>query len=114
MRRLIYASLFLLVSGFLLQLSAQAADKIRIGLPADAGHFTFPLAQTRGLRKEEVFDSELITITGPVANIALSNGDIDYYTGFGSAMRSMLLGLPDRLVDCYRTLPHSVLLCRYV
>jgi NitT/TauT family transport system substrate-binding protein len=112
MRRVIYASLFLLVSGFLLQPSAHAADKIRIGLPADAGHFTFPLAQKRGFLREEGFEAEIITITGPVANIALSNGGIDYYTGFGSAMRSMLQGLPARIVACYRPSPHFVLLGR--
>jgi ABC-type nitrate/sulfonate/bicarbonate transport system substrate-binding protein len=112
MRRIIYASLFLLVSGFLLQPSARAADKIRIGLPGDAGHFTFPLAQKRGFLREEGFEAEIITITGPVANIALSNGDIDYYTGFGSAMRSMLQGLPGRVVACYRPSPHFVLLGR--
>ena len=112
MRRLIYACLFFLASGFFLQPSAQAADKIRIGLPADAGHFTFPLAQQRGFLKEEGFEAEIITITGPVANIALSSGDIDYYTGFGSAMRSMLQGLPGRIVACYRPLPHFVLLGR--
>jgi ABC-type nitrate/sulfonate/bicarbonate transport system substrate-binding protein len=113
MRHLIYASIFLLISGFLLQSSAQASDKIRIGLPADAGHFTFPLAQKRGFLKEEGFEAEIITITGPVANIALSNGDIDYYTGFGSAMRSMVQGLlPSRVVVCYRPSPHFVLLSR--
>ena len=112
MRRLIYACLFLLVSGFLLQPSARAADKIRIGLPGDAGHFTFPLTQKRGFLREEGFEAEIITITGPVANIALSNGDIDYYTGFGSAMRSMLQGLPGRIVACYRPSPHFVLLGR--
>jgi ABC-type nitrate/sulfonate/bicarbonate transport system substrate-binding protein len=113
MRRLIYASIFLLVSGFLLQPSAQAVDKIRIGLPADAGHFTFPLAQKRGFLREEGFEAEIITITGPVANIALTNGDIDYYTGFGSAMRSMLQGLlPSRVVVCYRPSPHFVMLSR--
>lgn len=112
MRSLIYASIFLLVSGFLLQPSAHAVDKIRIGLPADAGHFTLSLAQKRGFLREEGFEAELITITGPVANIALSNGDLDYYTGFGSAMRSMLQGLPGRIVACYRPSPHFVLLGR--
>jgi ABC-type nitrate/sulfonate/bicarbonate transport system substrate-binding protein len=90
-RTIILAVLFGL---FPLQTSAQATDKIRIGLPADAGHFTFPLAQKRGFLKEEGIEAEIITITGPVANIALSNGDIDYYTGFGSGMRLMLQGLP--------------------
>jgi ABC-type nitrate/sulfonate/bicarbonate transport system substrate-binding protein len=113
MRGLIYASIFLLASGCLLQPLAQAVDKIRIGLPADAGHFTLPLAQKRGFLREEAFEAEIITITGPVANVALSNGDIDYYTGFGSAMRAMLQGLlPTRVVVCYRPSPHFVLLAR--
>ena len=113
MRRLIYASTISL--GYLVFFchdSVQAADKISIALPADAGHFTFPLAQKRGFLKEEGIEADIITITGPVANIALSNGDIDYYTGFGSAMRSMLQGLPARIVACYRPLPHFVLLGR--
>src|SRR5215475_1933924 len=97
---------------FFSQAFTDAADKIRIVLPADAGHFTFPLAQKRGFLREEGFEAEIITITGPVANIALSSGDIDYYTGFGSAMRSMLQGLPGRIVACYRPSPHFVLLGR--
>ena len=103
---------WLLLTVFLLDGSVHAADKIRIGMPADAGHFTFPLAQKKGFLKEEGFEAEIITITGPVANIALSNGDMDYYTGFGSGMRSMLQGLPARIVACYRPLPHFVLLGR--
>src|SRR5512133_1119365 len=93
--------------------SVAAADKIRIGLPADAGHFTLPLAQKKGFLKEEGFEAELVTITGPVANIALSNGDIDYYTGFGSAVRAMVQGsLPSRIVACFRPSPHFVLVGR--
>src|SRR6185295_4648299 len=101
-----------LLAIFIFHGSVHAADKITIGLPADAGHFTLPLAQKKGFLKEEGLDAELVTITGPVANIALSNGDIDYYTGFGSGMRSMLQGLPARIVACYRPLPHFVLLSR--
>jgi NitT/TauT family transport system substrate-binding protein len=98
---------------FLLHNSIDAADKIRIGLPADAGHFTLPLAQKKGFLKEEGFDAELITLTGQVANIALASGEIDYYTGFGSAMRAMLQGLlPTRIVVCYRPAPHFVLIVR--
>ena len=97
----------------LLHTTVHAADKIRIALPADAGHFTFPLAQKRGFLKEEGIEAELVTITGPVVNIALANGDIDYYTGFGSTMRAMLQGLlPARIVVCYRPSPHFVILGR--
>ena len=100
-----------LLAIFIFQGSVHAADKIRIGLPADAGHFTLPLAQKKGFLKEEGFEAELVTITGPVANIALSNGDIDYYTGFGSAVRAMVQGsLPSRIVALPS--PHFVLVGR--
>ena len=101
-----------LVTVILFHDSVHAADKIRIAMPADAGHFTFPLAQKRGFLKEEGIEADIITISGPVANIALSNGDLDYFTGFGSGMRSMLQGLPARILVCYRPLPHFVLLGR--
>jgi NitT/TauT family transport system substrate-binding protein len=98
---------------FVFQAAANAADKIRIAMPADAGHFTIPLAQKKGFLKEEGIEAEIITITGPVANIALASGEIDYYTGFGSAMRAMIQGqLPARIVVCYRPLPHFVVVSR--
>jgi ABC-type nitrate/sulfonate/bicarbonate transport system substrate-binding protein len=98
---------------FVFQAAANAADRIRIAMPADAGHFTIPLAQKRGFLKEEGIEAEIITITGPVANIALASGEIDYYTGFGSAMRAMIQGqLPARIVVCYRPLPHFVVVSR--
>src|ERR1044071_2283025 len=95
------------------QASAQGADKIRVAMPADAGHFTLPLAQKRGFLKEEAIEAEIVTISGPVANIALSGGEIDYFTGFGSGMRAMIQGqLPARIVVCYRPLPHFVVVGR--
>ena len=101
-----------LLAIFLLQTSVQAADKIRISTPGDAAHFTMHLAQKRGFLKEEGFDAEVITISGPVANVALSNGDTDYFSGFGSALRSILQGLPLRIVACYRPTPHFMLQSR--
>jgi NitT/TauT family transport system substrate-binding protein len=102
----------ILLSVFLLHASVHAADKIRIALPADAGHFTFPLAQKRGFLKDEGIEAELVTM-GAVANIALASGEIDYFTGFGSAMRAMLQGLlPTRIVVCYRPSPHFVVVGR--
>ena len=96
----------------LLQTSVQATEKIRISTPADAAHFTMHLAQRRGFLKEEGFDAEVIVISGPVANVALSNGDTDYFSGFGSALRSILQGLPLRFVACYRPTPHFMLQSR--
>lgn len=97
---------------FLLHTSVHAVDKIRISTPADAAHFTMHLAQKRGFLKEEGFDAEVIVISGPVANVALSNGDTDYFSGFGSALRAILQGLPLRIVACYRPTPHFMLQSR--
>ena len=108
---MLYRAIFVVIC--VLQTSAQAADRIRIGMPNDAGQFTLPLAQKRGYLRDEGFDAELITITGPVANVALANGDIDYFTGFGSAIRAMVQGqLPTRIVACYRPVAHFVLVSR--
>ena len=64
-----------------------------------AGNFTVPLAQKRGFLNEEGIETEIVTISGPVANIALASGEIDYFTGFGSAMRAVIQGqLPARIV----------------
>src|SRR5438445_3198767 len=101
-----------LLALFLLRTSVHAADKIRISTPGDAAHFTMHLAQKRGFLKEEGFDAEVIVISGPVANVALSNGDTDYFSGFGSALRSILQGLPLRIVACYRPTPHFMLQSR--
>ena len=108
---MLYLAAILMI--FVLKPTAQAADKIRIGMPNDAGQFTLPLAHKRGYLRDEGFDAELITITGPVANVALANGDIDYFTGFGSAVRAMIQGqLPTRIVACYRPVAHFVLVTR--
>jgi NitT/TauT family transport system substrate-binding protein len=101
-----------LLTTIFLETSVQAADKIRISTPGDAAHFTMHLAQKRGFLKEEGFDAEVIVISGPVANVALSNGDTDYFSGFGSALRSILQGLPLRIVACYRPTPHFMLQSR--
>jgi ABC-type nitrate/sulfonate/bicarbonate transport system substrate-binding protein len=101
-----------LLSILLFQTPVDAADKIRISTPGDAAHFTMHLAQRRGFLKEEGFDAEVIVISGPVANVALSNGDTDYFSGFGSAVRAILQGLPLRIVACYRPTPHFMLQSR--
>src|SRR5215470_7179717 len=97
---------------FVLCAPVNAADKIRISTPGDAAHFTMHLAQRKGFLKEEGFEAEMIIISGPVANIALANGDTDYFAGFGSALRSILQGLPLRIVACYRPTPHFMLQSR--
>jgi NitT/TauT family transport system substrate-binding protein len=101
-----------LLAIFIYQTYVQAADKIRISTPGDAAHFTMHLAQRKGFLKEEGFDSEVIIIAGPVVSVALSNGEVDYFSGLGTAVRSIILGLPLRIVACYRPTPHFLLQTR--
>ena len=106
--------LAVLVAIFIFQTSVQAMDKIRIGTPADAAHFTMHLAHKKGFLKEEGFDAEMIAISGgaTVASVALSNGELDYFSGLGVSIRSIILGLPHRIVACYRPTPHFLLQAR--
>lgn len=54
-----------LLTIFILQTSAHAADKIRIAIPSLGAHFmTFPLAQKRGFLKEEGLEAEMIRVFG--------------------------------------------------
>src|SRR4029453_17260848 len=103
-----------LLAIFIFQSPVQATDKIRISTPADAAHFTMHLAQRKGFLKEEGFDVEMIVIQGgaAVTNVALSNGELDYFSGLGVSIRSIILGLPLRIVACYRPMPHFLLQAR--
>ena len=69
----------LLGSLLIFEASVRAVDKIRLAMPADAGHFTVPLAQKRGFLNEEGIEAEIITVSGPVANIALASGEIHWF-----------------------------------
>ncbi len=105
--------IFALLFGiFLLSASAQAADKIRIGVPPAGGHITFPLAQKRGFLKDEGVEAEIIRIAGGVATAALVNDEINYFTGVTFPVRAAIQGLPIRIVACYLPAPPFVLIAR--
>ena len=76
---------------FLLQTSAQALDKIRIGYPDfNSSTFTLPLAQLRGFFQEEGLQAELIRIRSAVALPALTSGEIDYHTVVSPAIAAAM------------------------
>ena len=43
----------------------------------------------------------IIRMAGPVAAVALGNGEIDYFTGFTASVRAAIRGLPIKIVACY-------------
>jgi len=99
---------------FLLQASVHAADKIRISMTGFAGQFmTFPLAQKRGLLKEEGIEAEIIRISAAAGRAALASGEIDYSTGIGgTAIGGALSGIPIKVVACYVPAPVLALVSR--
>jgi NitT/TauT family transport system substrate-binding protein len=100
MRRLIFASLLLLLSGFLLQFSVHAADKIRIGFPAVAANYlSLPLGQKKGFLQEEGLQVELIRMD--VGLTALVSGTIDYYANLGPGVTAAIRGIPVKVVACF-------------
>lgn len=87
---------------FVLQASAHAADKIRIGFP-DLGtpFMPLPLAQKRGFVQQEGLQAEFIRINPKVALTGLVTGELHYYTPIGPAVVAAIQGLPVKLVACY-------------
>jgi NitT/TauT family transport system substrate-binding protein len=93
--------------------SAEAADKIRIGIPNIGAQFmTFPVAQNKGFFTEEGLEVEHIRISGAVAMAALANGDLDYWGAIGFAVRSAMQGVPVRVVSGFLPRHPSVLVAR--
>ena len=103
MKELLVALLVLV----LFQLSAHAADKIRIGYPSAVGHFiTLPLAQNKGFLRAEGIDAEIVQIRPQAAVPALAHGEIDYYAGVGPVVTAAITGVSVRLVATFvPTLP---------
>jgi NitT/TauT family transport system substrate-binding protein len=85
---------------FVFQVSANAADKIRIGFAPGASGIYFPLAQKMGFLKEEGIEAEVIRLSSGVAVAALASGEADYYTAL-SALRAAVQGLPIKVVASY-------------
>jgi NitT/TauT family transport system substrate-binding protein len=87
-----------LLSIVLFHTSADAADKIRLGIPNVGAQFmTYPLAHKKGFLREEGVEVEHIRIFGPVAMAALVNGDLDYWGAIGFSVRSAMQGVPVRV-----------------
>jgi ABC-type nitrate/sulfonate/bicarbonate transport system substrate-binding protein len=100
-----------LLASFVVETSANAADKIRISIGNLSGQFmTYSLAQKRGFLKEEGFDAEIIRVTGGAASAALSGGEVDY--GTGMTLGGSITGLPIKVVACFVPVPVLALVAR--
>jgi len=105
--------LLVLLAIFILDTSAFAADKIRIGFPDLAAPFMpLAIADKRGFFQEEGLQGEFIRINPAIAFQALVGGEIDYYTVLGPGAAAAIRGVPVKIVAAYVPVAPTALLAR--
>lgn len=106
-------SLLALLAILILETSAFAVDKIRIGYPDLAAPFV-PLAigDKRGFFQEEGLQGEFIRINPAIALQALVGGEIDYYTVLGPGVAAAIRGVSVKLVAAYVPISPTALIAR--
>ena len=108
-----YAYIVLLLVGFCLYASAQAADKIRIGFPDLAAPFVpLAIADKRNFFQEEGIQAETIRMNPAVALQALVGGEIDYYTVLGPGVAAAIRGVPVKLLAAFVPVSPTALIVR--
>jgi NitT/TauT family transport system substrate-binding protein len=106
-------SLLALLAIFLLHTWAQAAAKIRIGVPELNAQFVpLALAEKKGFLKEDGLQGEVIRINPTVALAALVIGELDYWTVIGNSVAAAIQGAPLRVLACYVPGSPSALIAR--
>ena len=106
-------SLLALLAIVILETSALAIEKIRIGVPElNAQFLPFALAEKRGFFKEDGLQGEIIRINPTVALAALVSGELDYWTVIGNSVAAAIQGAPLRVLACYVPGSPSALIVR--
>ena len=96
-----------------LHATAQAVDKIRIGVPElNAQFIPLALAEKKGFFREDGLQGEVIRINPTVALAALVSGELDYWTVIGNSVAAAIQGAPLRILTCYVPGSPSALIAR--
>jgi ABC-type nitrate/sulfonate/bicarbonate transport system substrate-binding protein len=96
-----------------LHASANAADRIRIGVPElNAQFLPLALAEKKGFFREDGLQGEVIRINPTVALAALVSGELDYWTVIGNSVAATMQGAPLRVLACYVPGSPSALIAR--
>ena len=106
-------SLLALLAIVILETSALAVEKIRIGVPElNAQFLPLALAEKQGYFKEDGLQGEIIRINPTVALAALVSGELDYWTVIGNSVGAIIQGAPLRVLACYVPGSPSALIVR--
>ena len=102
-----------LAAGFIINASAEAADRARFSVSSlDIAFLTPAVAHKRGFFKEEGIEAEIIRMNANVSITATATGDIDYTMIFGSVVRGAIRGLPIKVVASFLDSPTHMLIAR--
>ncbi|TMA95906.1 MAG: ABC transporter substrate-binding protein [Deltaproteobacteria bacterium] len=106
-------SLLALLAIVVIETSAFAVEKIRIGVPElNAQFLPLALAEKQGYFKEDGLQGEIIRINPTVALAALVSGELDYWTVIGNSVGAIIQGAPLRVLACYVPGSPSALIAR--
>jgi NitT/TauT family transport system substrate-binding protein len=106
-------SLLALLAIVILETSALAVEKIRIGVPElNAQFLPLALAEKRSYFKEDGLQGEIIRINPTIALAALVSGELDYWTVIGNSVGAIIQGAPLRVLACYVPGSPSALITR--
>jgi ABC-type nitrate/sulfonate/bicarbonate transport system substrate-binding protein len=76
-----------------------AAEQVRTAIPrATLNYLTIPVAEVKGLFRDQGLENQTIVIPGSTAIAALVSGNVDYSGAGGSGMRAALRGAPIKAV----------------
>ena len=105
-------SLLALLAIVILETSALAVEKIRVGVPQlNAQFLPLALAEKRGFH-EDGLQAEVIRINPTVALAALVSGELDYWAVIGNSVAAAIQGAPLRVLACYVPGSPSALIVR--
>ncbi|HEX5606308.1 MAG TPA: ABC transporter substrate-binding protein, partial [Candidatus Binatia bacterium] len=76
-----------------------AAEQVRTAIPrATLNYLSIPVAEVKGLFRDQGLENQTIVIPGSTAIAALVSGNVDYSGAGGSGMRAALRGAPIKAV----------------
>lgn len=97
--------LVLLILAWSSESRAQEPLKVRLALRTGAQYAPFYVGKEKGFFKAEGIDLEFLVMRTSIAIIAITNGEIDFMSPLGSALRATLKGFPLKVLFVLQSKP---------
>lgn len=84
---------------------AQERATVRLALRTGAQYAPFYVGKEKGFYRAEGIELELLVIRTSIAIVAMNNGDVDFMSPLGSALRATLKGFPLKVLFVLQSKP---------